>query len=183
MNDELKAYFEGGCNAILVAAKYVLNNYNILSSRDIYHDCSGCNTNINSDIEKVLKAYLSPMRVPIFSTDQVNMVYGGTSAKKDLHYWMINPSSNPIESVNRDRNFSISLILMCDQKLLLSIVSVPAENKIYFDSPSEGLFMIEGCRERRFDLSAKYLLSIAKPISMGDRATEDKHPSTHYWLG
>ncbi|MFR9560830.1 MAG: hypothetical protein SNH45_07445, partial [Rikenellaceae bacterium] len=167
--------------------------YNILSCRDIYHDFSICgmSINMNNEVDIVLKSRLFPMRAPIFNANQVNMVCNYEYRKRDLLYWIISPCNNPIKLINRDQDFSISLVLMHDQKPLLSIVSVPSEDKLYFEYSDKGIFVIEGLREKRFNLPIKSLLTIAKPISIGEinpekqTAPKDgmKHPSTHYWLG
>lgn len=187
MNKELTAYFESGCNAILITAKHVLNNYTIQSSRDIYHDYSSYGTNINNEVEKVLKIHLSPMRVPIFNINQANMVYNDNSKKRDLYYWVINPCDNSIELKNRCQNFSISLVLMYDQKVLLSIVSLPTEDKIYFKYLDKGIFVIEGLIKKRFEPPVNYLMTMAKPISIEDidseQDSDQKELNHQNWFG
>lgn len=183
MDKELKIYFERGCNAILITSKYVLNNCNIRSSSDICHDFTSCNANINNEVEKIFKSYLSPMRVPIFNAN----LYNDTSIKKELHYWVINPSSNLTRTINRKQDFLISLVLMYNQNILLSIVSVPLEDKLYFEYSDKGVFVIEDCRKKQYNLTAEYLLNTAKFIPAGDldssQIKEIKHPNTHYWIG
>lgn len=166
MSEELIIYFESGCNAILAATKHIMDNYNILSFCDADQDFSRCgmNINMNNEVEIVLKSYLSPLRVPIFNVNQVNLVYNDTSVKKDLYYWMINTGSHPTKATNRDRDFSISLVLMHDQKLVLSIISIPLEDKIYFEYSDKGVFVIEGLMQKRYDPPVKYLLNMARPI-------------------
>lgn len=125
------------------------------------------------------------MRVPIFNIKQVNTIYHDTSMKKDLIYWMINPCNSPIEAINSDQKFSISLVLMCDQNKLLSIVSVPSEDKIYFEDLDKGVFVIEGLIKKRFNPPVSSLSAMAKPISEEDQQKYSgrDNPNTHYWLG
>lgn len=193
MNKELTVFFENGCNAILFATKHIVNNYNILSFRDIYHDFSICgmNINMNNEAEIILKSYLSPMRVPIFNANQVKIVYNNDCRRRDLHYWIIAPNNNPIESINRDQNFSISLVLMYDQNTILSIVSVPSEDRLYFEYLDKGVFVIDKFSEKQINLRVKSFMSIAKSISVetivsekrAEQNDESKHPNTHHWIG
>lgn len=166
MKKEINIFLGKGCNAILSTSKYVQERYNILPHHDIQSDFANQNMNINNElIEAILKFKLTPTYVPILDSDHVNTPYN-RNREQNLYYWMINPANNPLGYVNRSGEFAISLILMRDSKQLLTIISIPVEDKLYFGSPEKWLYIVEKCSELESNISISSLISIAKPIKI-----------------
>lgn len=166
MKSEFNVFLEEGCNTIIYASKYVKDNYKLMSDDEIHHDYAHCSVieDIDKRIEVVIKLKLASTRVPVFNAHQLNAIYYNNQ-KRDIHYWMINPENNPIEIVNTKGGFSISLLLMHDSNKLLSVMSIPVEDKLYFGAPCMGLFVVDKFSEIGSNIPIDTFLNIAKPIN------------------
>lgn len=166
MESEFNIFLEEGCNTIIYASKYVKDNYNLTSGNEVNYDYAHCSAieDIDKRVEIEIKLKLASMRVPVFNAQQLDTIYYNNQ-ERDLHYWMINPDNNPIKVVNTKGEFSISLVLMHDSSKLLSVMSIPIEDKLYFGSPSMGLFVIDKFSKIRSNMPIDTFLNIAKPIT------------------
>ncbi|MFR9641474.1 MAG: hypothetical protein SNH41_05145 [Rikenellaceae bacterium] len=184
MNRKLTVFLEGGCSAVLAASKYVAKSCNLHSHTEIYHDFASCTMGIKDEVEDMLKNSLSTMHIPVYKAHKVHGVYN-KGREENLRYWMINPDNDPIGSLYKCDDYSITIALMCDSNRVLTICAVPTEDKIYFDYPDRGVYVIERCSEIESDITVTLLSTVARSLStdVADSEPLADLPDTHFWFG
>ncbi|MEG1650043.1 MAG: inositol monophosphatase family protein, partial [Rikenellaceae bacterium] len=152
-----------GCNAAIIAGKEIMKIYHASEQFDVNINA---NNTVVTEADRVahetIKKSLTSTRIPIMSEEGRNILYEERYSW-DL-YWLVDPLDGTREFIQKNDEFVVCIALMQNNKPLLGVIYIPAEDKLYFSDPDRGAFKIENCNTLPESHGIYDLFKVAKKL-------------------
>lgn len=124
-----------------------------LAIMEVYNDAAGIEYDKKSDNSPLTKADQEANKIicealeklaiqfPIISEENKLLPY--EERKHYDYFWLVDPLDGTKEFIKRNGEFTVNIALIKGQKPVMSVVSIPVENEIYWATKTDGAFMIK----------------------------------------
>lgn len=115
----------------------------------------------------IIMSYLKDTDIPVLSEEGKHLSYEERKTWKKL--WIVDPIDGTKEFIKKNGEFTVNIALVEDQKPVLGVIYVPAQQELYFASKEIGSYKVKGLIEFS---SLEEIIKTAKKLPL---TTNHKH--------